>query len=90
MEFAVLEIKGQSFMLHQIRKMVTVAIGISRKILTNDILKEAFSVEKICIPVAPGLGLSLHFVRYFNFKLLLNVIQKFKVNVLFCFYLGTL
>ncbi|XP_029038272.1 tRNA pseudouridine synthase A [Osmia bicornis bicornis] len=63
-EFAVLEIKGQSFMLHQIRKMVTIAIGISRKILTNDILKEAFSVEKICVPVAPGLGLSLHFVHY--------------------------
>nr|XP_012149760.1 PREDICTED: tRNA pseudouridine synthase A, mitochondrial isoform X1 [Megachile rotundata]XP_012149761.1 PREDICTED: tRNA pseudouridine synthase A, mitochondrial isoform X1 [Megachile rotundata]XP_012149762.1 PREDICTED: tRNA pseudouridine synthase A, mitochondrial isoform X1 [Megachile rotundata]XP_012149763.1 PREDICTED: tRNA pseudouridine synthase A, mitochondrial isoform X1 [Megachile rotundata] len=64
MEFAVLEVKGQSFMLHQIRKMVTLVIGISRNILKNDFLKEAFSKEKYSIPTAPGLGLSLHFVHY--------------------------
>lgn len=64
MEFAVLEIKGQSFMLHQIRKMVALVIGISRNILTSDFLKEAFSIEKYHLPVAPGLGLSLHFVHY--------------------------
>ncbi|CAK9805372.1 Pseudouridylate synthase 1 homolog [Anthophora plagiata] len=64
MEFAVLEVKGQSFMLHQIRKMVSLVIGICRNIVTNDIVKDAFSLEKIDIPTAPGLGLSLHFVHY--------------------------
>ncbi|XP_043261982.1 tRNA pseudouridine synthase A [Colletes gigas] len=64
MEFAVLEIKGQSFMLHQIRKMVSLVVGISRNIITNDVVKDAFSVENIDIPIAPGLGLSLHHVHY--------------------------
>lgn len=64
MEFAVLEIKGQSFMLHQIRKMISLVIGISRNMLKPDFHKEAFSVEKYALPTAPGLGLSLHFVHY--------------------------
>ncbi|OAD53987.1 tRNA pseudouridine synthase A, mitochondrial, partial [Eufriesea mexicana] len=64
MEFAVLEVKGQSFMLHQIRKMVSLVIGICRNIVTSDIIKDAFSLEKIDIPLSPGLGLSLHFVHY--------------------------
>ncbi|XP_076181208.1 pseudouridine synthase 1 [Ptiloglossa arizonensis] len=64
MEFAVLEVKGQSFMLHQIRKMVSLVVGISRNIITNDIIKDVFSLEKIDIPTAPGLGLSLHHVHY--------------------------
>ncbi|XP_017890874.1 tRNA pseudouridine synthase A [Ceratina calcarata] len=64
MEFAVLEIKGQSFMLHQIRKMVSLVVGICRNIVTSDIVKDAFSLERVDIPIAPGLGLSLHFVHY--------------------------
>nr|XP_033343133.1 tRNA pseudouridine synthase A isoform X2 [Megalopta genalis] len=68
MEFAVLEIKGQSFMLHQIRKMVSLVVGICRNIVTPDIVNTAFSLERIDIPIAPGLGLSLHHVhyRYYN------------------------
>lgn len=65
MEFVVLEVQGQSFMLHQIRKMVSLIIGICRNIITIDFVKDAFSLEKVDIPIAPGLGLSLHFVRYF-------------------------
>ena len=63
MEFAVLEVKGQSFMLHQIRKMVSLVIGICRNIVSSDFVKDVFSLEKYDIPIAPGLGLSLHFVR---------------------------
>lgn len=63
-EFAVLEIKGQSFMLHQIRKMVSLIIGICRNIVTADIVKDVFSLERVDIPIAPSLGLSLHFVHY--------------------------
>ncbi|CAL7944338.1 unnamed protein product [Xylocopa violacea] len=64
MEFAVLEVKGQSFMLHQIRKMVSLVVGICRNIVTNDFVKDAFSTERVDIPISPGLGLSLHFVHY--------------------------
>ncbi|KOX76281.1 tRNA pseudouridine synthase A, mitochondrial [Melipona quadrifasciata] len=64
MEFAVLEVKGQSFMLHQIRKMVSLVIGICRNIVSSDFVKDVFSLEKYDIPIAPGLGLSLHFVHY--------------------------
>ncbi|XP_076646896.1 pseudouridine synthase 1 [Halictus rubicundus] len=63
-EFAVLEIKGQSFMLHQIRKMISLIVGICRNIVTTDIVKSAFSFERMDIPMAPGLGLSLHHVHY--------------------------
>ncbi|XP_031849075.1 pseudouridine synthase 1 [Nomia melanderi] len=63
-EFAVLEIIGQSFMLHQIRKMISLVIGICRNIITKDIIKDALSQEKMDIPIAPGLGLTLHHVHY--------------------------
>ncbi|XP_053980125.1 pseudouridylate synthase 1 homolog [Hylaeus volcanicus] len=63
-EFAVLEVKGQSFMLHQIRKMVALIVGISRNIITNDMIKDMFSLDRFDIPIAPSLGLSLHHVHY--------------------------
>ncbi|XP_076249034.1 pseudouridine synthase 1 isoform X2 [Calliopsis andreniformis] len=63
-EFAVLEVKGQSFMLHQIRKMVAFTVGIFRNIVTDDLIKDIFSVNKIRVSTAPGLGLSLHHVHY--------------------------
>ncbi|XP_035453161.2 pseudouridylate synthase 1 homolog isoform X1 [Spodoptera frugiperda] len=69
MEFAVLLVKGQSFMLHQIRKMVGLAIAVVRGHTDNSILEKAFGKEKVMIPTAPGLGLVLdtvHYDRYDN------------------------
>ncbi|XP_022815592.1 tRNA pseudouridine synthase A isoform X2 [Spodoptera litura] len=69
MEFAVLLVKGQSFMLHQIRKMVGLAIAVLRGHTDNSILEKAFGKEKVMIPTAPGLGLVLdtvHYDRYDN------------------------
>lgn len=63
-EFAVIEIKGQSFMLHQIRKMIAVVIGISSSFAREDLINEAFKMEKYHIPTAPSLGLSLNYVHY--------------------------
>ncbi|KAJ0172077.1 hypothetical protein K1T71_012050 [Dendrolimus kikuchii] len=64
MEFAVLLVKGQSFMLHQIRKMVGLAVAIIRGHTDTSIIDKAFSKEKVMIPTAPGLGLVLDMVHY--------------------------
>ncbi|XP_041983087.1 tRNA pseudouridine synthase A isoform X2 [Aricia agestis] len=64
MEFAELLVKGQSFMLHQIRKMVGLMIAIVRNHTDISILDKVFSKEKVMIPTAPGLGLVLDKVHY--------------------------
>lgn len=64
LEFAILEIKGQSFMLNQIRKMVSMVVAYARNFITKDALYEAFKSEKMDIPIAPSLGLSLNCVHY--------------------------
>lgn len=64
MEFAVLLVKGQSFMLHQIRKMVGVAIAVLRGHADKSILEKVFAKEKVITPTAPGLGLVLDMVHY--------------------------
>lgn len=70
MEFAILEIKGQSFMLHQIRKMVAVVVGIVRNIIPEEIINEAFkTMDKLEIPIAPSLGLCLCHVKVFFYIL---------------------
>lgn len=55
-------------MLHQIRKMVALAIGIVRNLATEETLEEAFKPEKMDIPIVPSLGLVLNHVC--GFKLL--------------------
>ncbi|XP_075984626.1 pseudouridine synthase 1 isoform X2 [Anticarsia gemmatalis] len=64
MEFAVLLVKGQSFMLHQIRKMVGLAIAVIRGHGDMSLLEKVFGKEKVMIPTAPGLGLVLDMVHY--------------------------
>lgn len=63
-EFLTLKVKGQSFMLHQIRKMVGVAISIVRGNTTESTITRAFSEERLDLPMAPGLGLVLDEVHY--------------------------
>ncbi|XP_011497273.1 PREDICTED: tRNA pseudouridine synthase A, mitochondrial, partial [Ceratosolen solmsi marchali] len=64
MEFITLKIKGQSFMLHQIRKMIAIIIGIMRNIITAKELEQTFEQQKFDIYRAPSLGLMLYFVHY--------------------------
>ncbi|XP_021918024.1 tRNA pseudouridine synthase A, mitochondrial isoform X2 [Zootermopsis nevadensis] len=64
LEFAVLKVKGQSFMLHQIRKMVGMTIAVARGLATIDTLHKAWKTERLDLPVAPGLGLVLEEVHY--------------------------
>ncbi|XP_018319729.1 tRNA pseudouridine synthase A isoform X2 [Agrilus planipennis] len=47
MEFVVLKVKGQSFMLHQIRKMVGITVAVLRGYVTQEILDKSFTIEKV-------------------------------------------
>lgn len=63
-EFVTFKVKGQSFMLHQIRKMVGLALAIIRGLAEDSTI--ALATRKIImdIPTAPGLGLMLDQVHY--------------------------
>ncbi|XP_036382392.1 tRNA pseudouridine synthase A-like [Megalops cyprinoides] len=67
MEFAVIKVKGQSFMMHQIRKMIGLVIAVVKGYTGESILEKSWGEEKVDIPKAPGLGLVLekvHFEKY--------------------------
>lgn len=63
-EFVTLKVKGQSFMLHQIRKMVGLALAIIRGFADESALSKATTKIIMDIPTAPGLGLMLDQVHY--------------------------
>jgi len=66
-EFITLYVRGQSFMMHQIRKMVGVIIAISRGMMYKSDLQKSFEQLRMDIPKAPGNGLlleRLHYGRY--------------------------
>lgn len=68
-EFARIRIKGQSFMLHQIRKMVGLTISIMRGECEQNTVDRCLGLNSIDIPMAPGLGLVLdriHYEKYDN------------------------
>lgn len=67
LEWCLIKIKGQSFMIHQIRKMVAMTLAIVRGHTNVSKIEETFGTKQIDIPRAPGLGLVLeqvHFDRY--------------------------
>ncbi|XP_071447952.1 pseudouridylate synthase 1 homolog isoform X2 [Hetaerina americana] len=63
-EFSTITVKGQSFMLHQIRKMVGLAIAVLRGLTSSETIAKAWKTERLDIPVAPSLGLVLEEVHY--------------------------
>ena len=64
LEFVIVRVRGQSFMLHQIRKMMGLALGIQRGYTTEASFDKAFDLQRLDIPIAPGLGLMLEEVHY--------------------------
>jgi len=58
-EWLSLKVHGQSFMMHQIRKMVAMAVLIVRCGCDIQRVVESYGDQKIPIPKAPGLGLLL-------------------------------
>ncbi|KAL0610359.1 tRNA pseudouridine synthase A [Plecturocebus cupreus] len=67
LEFAVIRVKGQSFMMHQIRKMVGLVVAIVKGYAPESVLERSWGTEKVDVPKVPGLGLLLervHFEKY--------------------------
>lgn len=64
MEFAVVKVKGQSFMTHQIRKMVGLVVAITKGYAPEDLLQRSWGEAKVDVPKAPGLGLVLERVHF--------------------------
>ena len=58
-EWLSLKVHGQSFMMHQIRKMVAMAVLCVRCAVPVSIIKESYGPTRISVPKAPGLGLLL-------------------------------
>lgn len=58
-EWLSLKVHGQSFMMHQIRKMVAMAAIVVRCGTGTKRIEESYGKENISIPKAPGLGLLL-------------------------------
>ncbi|KAK4009375.1 tRNA pseudouridine synthase A isoform X2 [Daphnia magna] len=67
-EFVKITIKGQSFMLHQIRKMIGLTIAIMRGFTSKEILEKAFKMERVNIPTAPSLNLLLEEPHYDSYN----------------------
>ncbi|XP_058823091.1 pseudouridylate synthase 1 homolog [Topomyia yanbarensis] len=63
-EFATIKIKGQSFMLHQIRKMVGLTLAVVRGVTPAETIIKAFDEVRYGVPTAPGLGLVLSRIHY--------------------------
>jgi tRNA pseudouridine38-40 synthase len=61
MDFVVVSIKGQSFVYHQIRKMMGATIGVMNQSLPDDFISNAFKEgeTEIDVPLAPAEGLVL-------------------------------
>lgn len=71
-EWVSIKIHGQSFMLHQIRKMVCMAALVTRTGCPIERVTECFGPTKVNIPKAPALGLLLESPVFetYNLKLL--------------------
>lgn len=58
-EWLSLKVHGQSFMMHQIRKMVAMVALVVRCGTGTERMRESFGPDRMSIPKAPGLGLLL-------------------------------
>ncbi|KAJ3426103.1 tRNA pseudouridine synthase a [Anaeramoeba flamelloides] len=96
-QWILIEITGQSFMIHQIRKMITMSIGVMRGCITLEQFEDSFTESKYLIPIIPGFGLLLDravYESYNNLKItqergtihfnnMNQEIEDFKINHIF-------
>lgn len=67
-EWLSLKVHGQSFMMHQIRKMVAMAVMVVRAGCTPTRIADTYGPERVAIPKAPGLGLLLERPIFDNYN----------------------
>ncbi|TLD19764.1 hypothetical protein PspLS_09650 [Pyricularia sp. CBS 133598] len=67
-EWVSLKVHGQSFMMHQIRKMVAMAVLAVRCGVPLDRITQSYEAKRISIPKAPGLGLLLERPVFENYS----------------------
>src|SRR5690606_23338649 len=63
-EWVCLTVVGQSFLLHQIRKMVALALEVARGGVPLEFMDVCLSTTKVLIPIAPGDNLHLDMLFY--------------------------
>lgn len=61
-------IRGNSFLINQIRKMLATVISVAHNLLTIEQLKDTFTDSKWALPRLPGDGLFLNKIEYTNFQ----------------------
>lgn len=64
LELCRIVIKGESFMMHQIRRMIGFALAVIRGVVSDDMMQRSFTKEIFNAPTAPGLGLVLERLHY--------------------------
>lgn len=92
-EFAILRVRGQSFMMHQIRKMIGMLLAVIRGLTTEETIQSSFGIEKVNVPRAPGLGLMLdyvHYERYYSFIIYLESYEFLHKLYIFFKYIKSL
>lgn len=68
LEWITIKITGQSFMLHQIRKMIALTIAISRGLASSDTIIRSFKEGFVDLPIAPAHGLVLEEQHFHNYN----------------------
>jgi tRNA pseudouridine38-40 synthase len=64
LEVVTIAVTGQSFMIHQIRKMVGLVAAIMRGHAAPEALPRAFAAPRRAVPIIPGLGLYLDAISF--------------------------
>ncbi|KAI0480964.1 pseudouridine synthase [Xylariaceae sp. FL0804] len=67
-EWLSLKVHGQSFMMHQIRKMVGMAVLVTRCATPYSVMADSYAETRISIPKAPSLGLLLERPVFENYN----------------------
>lgn len=67
-KYVLFTIRGNSFMMNQIRKTLAMVLACSHKIVPPETIEQTFTMEKWAIPKLPGEGLMLDRVEYPGFR----------------------